>query len=224
MCRSRSSGHMASASVRPWRSLEDVIAAVREAQSTSRNALLRRHNRGCEARQVLPHVAATHCRGWYSLAELVQALGPVSLAAVSNARSKVSQRMACDPHLKKRVGAITHGPALRPTRQVAVGRRKDDAAPEHPARVLPVPVIARYEGVLPPAVGENAVVGDAERHAQLRLSNRRVLCLSLLSLSKSSLRFHESYAVPEEKGQNCLVGAVRSPGPGGEAADCRACR
>jgi len=77
--------------------LADVIDAVRKAYCISREALLRRHNRGCEARRVLLYLAATHCRGRYSLAELGQALGPISLAAVSNARSKMPQRMARDP-------------------------------------------------------------------------------------------------------------------------------
>jgi len=89
-----------------WHSLADVIDAVRKAYGISREALLRRHNRGCEARQVLLYLAATHCRGRYSLTELGQALGPISLAAVSNARSKMSQRMARDPGLKSRVEVI----------------------------------------------------------------------------------------------------------------------
>jgi chromosomal replication initiation ATPase DnaA len=62
-----------------WHSLEEVIDAVRKAYGIPRPALLRRHNRGCEARQVLLYLAATHCRGRYSLTELGQALGPVSL-------------------------------------------------------------------------------------------------------------------------------------------------
>jgi len=83
-----------------------VIDAVQKAYGISREALLRRHNRGCEARQVLLYLAATYCRGRYSLTELGQALGPISLAAVSNARSKLSQRMARDPGLKSRVETI----------------------------------------------------------------------------------------------------------------------
>jgi len=88
-------------------SLEDVIATVRGAYGVPRNALLRRHNRGCEARQVLLYLAVTHCRGRYSLAELGQALGPIGLAAVSNARTKMLRQMASDPDLRKRVGVIS---------------------------------------------------------------------------------------------------------------------
>ncbi|MBN2451256.1 MAG: transposase [Lentisphaeria bacterium] len=90
-----------------WCSLEEVITAVRDAYRTSRSALMRRHNRGCEARQVLLYLAATHCRGRYSLAELGRSLGPVSLAAVSNARAGLLRKMGADPEVKLRVSAIS---------------------------------------------------------------------------------------------------------------------
>ena len=93
--------------LRSWHSLDDVIDAVRKAFGTSRQALLRRYNRGCEARQVLLYLAATHCRGRYSLADLGRALGPVSLAAVSNARANMLRRMDRDPALRKRVEEIS---------------------------------------------------------------------------------------------------------------------
>jgi len=90
-----------------WLSLDDVINAVRKTYGTSRQALLRRHHRGCEGRQVLLYLAATHCRGRYSLAEIGQALGPISLAAVSNARIIMLRRMHRDPALGRRVGALS---------------------------------------------------------------------------------------------------------------------
>ena len=90
-----------------WHSLDDVIDAVRKAYGTSRQALLRRYNRGCEARQSLLYLAATHCRGRYSLAELGEALGPVSLAAVSQARTKMIKRMKNDSDLRKRIAEIS---------------------------------------------------------------------------------------------------------------------
>ena len=93
--------------LKSWYSLDEVLDAVRKAYGTSRSVLLRRHNRGCEARQVLFYLAATHCRGRYSVTELGQALGPVSLAAVSNARTKMLRRMASDPELQKRVETIS---------------------------------------------------------------------------------------------------------------------
>jgi len=96
-----------------WHSLEAVIRIVRKAYGCPRSELLRRHNRGCEARQVLLYLAATHCRGRYSLSELGRALGPVTLAAVSRARTKMLRKMEADPQLKRRVtklaGQLTKG-------------------------------------------------------------------------------------------------------------------
>ncbi len=90
-----------------WISLEEIICAVRNAYECPEEQLLRRHNRNCEARQVLLYLAATHCRGRYSLAELGQRLGPVSLAGVSNARSKMARRIAEDRGLRGRVETVT---------------------------------------------------------------------------------------------------------------------
>ena len=93
--------------LRAWHSLDEVIDVVRKAYGTSRKALLRRYNRGCEARQVLLYLAATHCRGRYSLTELGEALGSISLAAVSNARTKMRRRMAAETELRKRVEKLS---------------------------------------------------------------------------------------------------------------------
>lgn len=90
-----------------WVSLEQVIAAVGKAYRCQKGQLLRRHNRDCEARQALLYLAATHCRGRYSLTELGKRLGPVSLAAVSNARTKMAKRMTADPGLKKRISELS---------------------------------------------------------------------------------------------------------------------
>lgn len=90
-----------------WVSLDQVIAAVGQAYRCQKGQLLRRHNRDCEARQVLLYLAATHCRGRYSLTELGKRLGPVSLSAVSNARTKMVKRMAVDKTLKKRIDEIS---------------------------------------------------------------------------------------------------------------------
>ena len=90
-----------------WISLEDVVAAVGNAYNCPKNQLLRRHNRGCEARQALLYLAATHCRGRYTLAELGQRLGPVSLAAVSNAGTNMARQMKTNPALKKRIEEIS---------------------------------------------------------------------------------------------------------------------
>lgn len=90
-----------------WVSLDQVIEAVGKVYRCRKSQLLRRHNRGFEARQALLYLAATHCRGRYSLAELGKRLGPVSLAAVSNARTKMAKRMATDPQLKRRISGIS---------------------------------------------------------------------------------------------------------------------
>jgi REP element-mobilizing transposase RayT len=90
-----------------WVSLKQVMSAVGKAYRCRKDRLLRRHNRDCEARQALLYLAATHCRGRYSLAELGKRFGPVSLSAVSNARTKMAKRMMTDPDLKKRINGIS---------------------------------------------------------------------------------------------------------------------
>lgn len=90
-----------------WVSLEQVIAAVGKAYRCPKSQLLRRHNRDCEARQALLYLAATHCRGRYSLTELGKRLGPVSLAAVSNARTKMAKRMKTEQELRERISRIS---------------------------------------------------------------------------------------------------------------------
>ncbi len=91
-----------------WVSLEQVIAAVGEAYRCPKRQLLRRHNRDCEARQALLYLAATHCRGRHSLSELGKRLGPVSLAAVSNARTKMAKRMKANQDLQRRISRISN--------------------------------------------------------------------------------------------------------------------
>ena len=74
--------------------------------SSQRRELLRRHNRNCEAPQVLLYFAAVGCRERYSLAEPGQRLGPISLAAVGNARTGMQQRMAEDTDLRNRISTM----------------------------------------------------------------------------------------------------------------------
>jgi len=85
----------------------DRIAIADGDYDCPREVLLRRYNRGCEGRQALLYLAATHCRGRYSLAELGEKLGPIGLAAVSNARRSMLRKMEDDPELKKRVLALS---------------------------------------------------------------------------------------------------------------------
>ena len=83
--------------LREWHSLEAVISAVSHEFNCARRELLRRHNRNCEARQVLLFLAATCCRGRYSLAELGRRLGPISLGSLESARTKMQQRLTKGP-------------------------------------------------------------------------------------------------------------------------------
>lgn len=92
--------------LKEWYSLEQVIAAVEKHCNCSRAELLRRYNRNCEARQILLYLAATCCRGRYSLAELGQRLGPISLGSVGGARTRMQRRMDDDSNLQKRITKI----------------------------------------------------------------------------------------------------------------------
>ena len=83
------------------------LQAVGKAYRCPRSQLLRRHNRNCEARQALLYLAATHCRGRYSLTELGENLAPYPLAAVSNARAGMARRMKTSSELKKRIDEIS---------------------------------------------------------------------------------------------------------------------
>ncbi|MCF7854996.1 MAG: hypothetical protein K9N51_09380 [Candidatus Pacebacteria bacterium] len=79
---------------------------ARRASGCEQAELLRRYNRGCEARQVLLYLAATHCRGRYSLSELGLELGPVTVSAIAAARQRVPARAAEDSGLRQRIDAI----------------------------------------------------------------------------------------------------------------------
>lgn len=91
-----------------WRALERVVVAVARAYGCCEQAeLLRRYNRGCEARQVLLYLAATHCRSRYSLSELGLQVGPVTVSTIGAARQRVAARAAEDPELRQRIDAIS---------------------------------------------------------------------------------------------------------------------
>ena len=89
-----------------WCPLDEVKAAVAEAYGCGEQALLKRHRRGDESRQVLLYLAATCCRGRYTLSELGQDLGPITVGALSRARSLMAGRIAASEDLKARVSAI----------------------------------------------------------------------------------------------------------------------
>ena len=89
-----------------WIDLESVIKAVANEYKVDSKALLRRYNRGSEARQVLLYLASTCCRGRYSLSELAERLGPISIGALSRAREKIATKLGTDKDLKHRVRKI----------------------------------------------------------------------------------------------------------------------
>jgi len=90
-----------------WCALKCVVAAVAREYGCEEGELLRRYNRGCEARQVLLHLAATHCRGRYSLSELGMKLGPVTVSTVAAARQRVTARAEKDSDFRQRIDAIS---------------------------------------------------------------------------------------------------------------------
>ena len=77
-----------------WVSLDDLIELVAEAYGTDRQALLRRHSRHNEARQILLYLACTWCRGRHALTNLAEQLGPISVGGLTHARYVVAARLA----------------------------------------------------------------------------------------------------------------------------------
>ncbi|MCF7855392.1 MAG: hypothetical protein K9N51_11390, partial [Candidatus Pacebacteria bacterium] len=89
-----------------WRSIEEVVRVVESAYGVPEKELLRKGNRGCEARQVLLYLAAVHCRGRYSLSEIAELLGPLTISGLDSARSKIMLKMRNDRPLEKRIAQI----------------------------------------------------------------------------------------------------------------------
>jgi len=76
-----------------WVSLDDVLALVMAHYNCGRDELVRRYSRGFEARQVLLYLAATYCRGRYSLCQLADELGRLTVGGLCAARYKISERL-----------------------------------------------------------------------------------------------------------------------------------
>ena len=89
-----------------WCSLSEVKTAVAEEYACCVRELMRRHSRGNEARQVLLYMAATYCRGRYTLSELGLELGPITVGALSHARSLMADRIGESEILRARVCSI----------------------------------------------------------------------------------------------------------------------
>ena len=89
-----------------WCSLGEVKAAVAGEYGCDEGELLRRHSRSNEARQVLLYMAATHCRGRYTLSDLGLELGPITVGALSRARGLMADRIRESHALRARVSSI----------------------------------------------------------------------------------------------------------------------
>jgi REP element-mobilizing transposase RayT len=89
-----------------WVSLDDVLAAVARQYDCQPADLLRRHRRGDEARQVLLYLAAVCCHGRYSLTDLGQRLGGITVGAVCAGRYRLARRLAREQGLAARVRAL----------------------------------------------------------------------------------------------------------------------
>ena len=92
-----------------WVSLEDVTAAVATHYGCDPQDLLRRHRRGDDARQVLLYLAATCCRGRYTLTEIGQRLGGLTVGGLCAGRYKLEQRLRRDRGLAAAVRAVQQG-------------------------------------------------------------------------------------------------------------------
>jgi len=93
--------------LRAWCSLEQVVEAVGHRYGCSVEDLLRRHSKNNEARQVLLYLAATYCRGQYSLSDLGERLGPITVSGLGSARQIMARRLRESRTLRDQVEAIT---------------------------------------------------------------------------------------------------------------------
>ena len=118
--------------LRAWCSLSEVKTAVAKAYGCGEPELLRRHSRGNEARQMLLYMAATYCRGRYTLSDLGLELGPITVGALSHARSLMADRIDASEALRARASDIE-------LRLKAV-KGTDKGLP-----LLPPPVPARFQ-------------------------------------------------------------------------------
>jgi hypothetical protein len=91
-----------------WRTVDEVVSATSKYYEVPPPELLRKGNRGCEARQVLLYLAAVHCRGRYSLSAIAEKLGPITISGLDSARSKMTLRLKKDKQLRKRVAEVVN--------------------------------------------------------------------------------------------------------------------
>lgn len=86
--------------------IDQVVGAVEKVFDIPAKELLRRGNRGCEARQILLYLAAVHCRGRYTLSVIGEPLGPLTISGLDSARHKMASRLKEDPPLRRKVEQV----------------------------------------------------------------------------------------------------------------------
>ena len=86
--------------------LESLIQAVSGEYKVDFKELLKRYNRGNEGRQVLLYLASVHCRGRYSLSQIGERLGQISVGALTRAREKMENRLKKEKKLEQQVKRI----------------------------------------------------------------------------------------------------------------------
>ena len=94
------------ARLRTWLSVEELLSRVAAAYAVAPASIVRRYRRGNEARQVLLYLACRHCRGRYTLTELGERLGPITVGALSRAAVIMAERLRRDRALRSRVDPL----------------------------------------------------------------------------------------------------------------------
>lgn len=83
-----------------------VINAVEDFYKVEKDYILRKNSRNNEARQVLLYLACKYCRGKYSLSELGEQLGPLTVGALTRSRYNLAQKIQSDQKLKMKINKI----------------------------------------------------------------------------------------------------------------------
>ena len=94
------------ANLHAWVDVDTLTNLVADEFKVDYMKLLKRYNRGNEGRQVLLYLASICCRGRYSLSQLGERLGPISIGALTRAREKMANRMKNDKELVVRIKRI----------------------------------------------------------------------------------------------------------------------
>ena len=83
--------------------LRDVVLCVANAYGVEPRRLLVRWSKKNVPRQVLLHLAMTHCRGRYTVTELARRLGKISVSGLAKAHERLICRLQTDSELRDRI-------------------------------------------------------------------------------------------------------------------------